>query len=89
MFKSKDKDLIPRFERRTSFLTSPDGGWLHDEFALSYGNGVYYRLLSNSLLVMYYSCLFSFLCCFCFFFSSVVDDDDAVVVVSVACYGFY
>ncbi len=29
--------------REGSFLVMPNGGWLHDEFALAYGDGLYYR----------------------------------------------
>ena len=29
-------------ERRESFLTAPDDGWLHDKFAMQYGEGVFF-----------------------------------------------
>eukprot|EP00056_Hartaetosiga_gracilis_P013745 m.230309 g.230309 ORF g.230309 m.230309 type:complete len:782 (-) comp13892_c0_seq1:122-2467(-) len=50
MIKSFRKSINRRSTRRSqrngrkrqSFLTAPDGGWLHNKYALKYGDGVFY-----------------------------------------------
>ena len=41
----------PALRRQGSFLSQPHGGWLHDEFALAYGDGLYYRHAHPSLII--------------------------------------
>ena len=45
MFSRKKKNAEEREgkKRAGNFLTPPPEGWLHADFALTYGNGVYYR----------------------------------------------
>ena len=45
MFSRKKKNAEREGKKREgNFLTPPPEGWLHADFALTYGNGVYYRL---------------------------------------------